>query len=572
MSETSADDGPITIPIYYNTVQSPQLVIYVSLGGGPAEPYSFDTGAPNLFATYGSWWPGTTEATQQGADSYTFAQAPTYYYNPLATTVTLSDAAGDSLATATNVDVAQITNIDDATPAESYANWSESVASGGTPLGNGTFGDFGAGLYGTSTLGTVLAQIPEAPGLEQGFIVEAPSSAAEPGTLTIGLDSATIKAWENNPDTIILTMTPAGDGDLPNPDGNAAWPIFNKAQASDTDVTIVSNGETYTAQVPTVIDTDGGANNNIYDPGSLDLPSWLGYGTLPDGSQYSLSQPVADGVGGTILSYDSGSGALPAGGSTEIAQTTLADMLRDNPGFNLFLDYDVMFDAADDEVLLQPISCFAAGTRIATPDGWAAVEALRVGDLVLTQSGATLPILWIGSRHVDCRRHATPAQVQPIRIEPHSFGPGTPRRPLYLSPDHAVHVEQVLIPVKYLVNGTTIRQQNAPAVTYFHVELPCHSILLAEGLPVESYLDTGDRPSFAGHQTTLHPAWGNDARDIGLVFDTLGYAPLRVSGPEVERARSLLAARGEILSRAASEPQQLRRLEQRQADDAGIAA
>lgn len=433
MSETTADNGPIVIPIYYNTVQIPQLVIYVSLGGGPAEPYSFDTGAPNMFATYGTWWPGTTEATAQGADSFTFAQAPTYYYNPLATTVTLSDAAGDSLATATNVAVAQITNINSNTPAESYTAWANAVSGGGTPLANGTFGDFGAGLYGSSTLGTVLAQIPEAPGLKEGYIVAAPSSAAAPGTLTVGIDPATLAAWKANPATITLAMNPTGTGNLPNPDGNTAWSIFSKAQASDTTVTIISNDGTFTAQIPTVLDTDGGKNNIIYDPGTLDVPSWLADG-VPDGASYTLTQgATGTTTGGTILSYTVNAGVLPAGGNTLLLSTTPADGLRDNPGFNLFLQYDVMYDVADNQILLQPISCFAAGTRIATEDGAVPVEALRPGDRVRTQEGGLEPVIWVGSRQVNCRRHPSPASVQPILIAPDSFGPGLPERPLFLS-------------------------------------------------------------------------------------------------------------------------------------------
>jgi serralysin len=30
-------------------------------------------------------------------------------------------------------------------------------------------------------------------------------------------------------------------------------------------------------------------------------------------------------------------------------------------------------------------------------------------------------------------------------------------------------------------------------VTYYHIKLDRHDLLLAEGLPAESYLDTGDR-------------------------------------------------------------------------------
>jgi hypothetical protein len=190
------------------------------------------------------------------------------------------------------------------------------------------------------------------------------------------------------------------------------------------------------------------------------------------------------------------------------------------------------------------VPCYAAGTRIRTPRGDVPVEALAEGDAVVTIGGEALTIRWIGHRTVDCARHARPPSVLPVRIAPGAFGPNVPARPLFLSPDHAVFAEGVLIPVKYLVNGTTIAQRAVASVTYFHIELPEHAVILAEGLPAESYLDTGDRRDFAngGGAVTLHPVWGTEARDVTLIHDALGAAPLRVAGPEVDRARALLAA------------------------------
>ena len=51
------------------------------------------------------------------------------------------------------------------------------------------------------------------------------------------------------------------------------------------------------------------------------------------------------------------------------------------------------------------------------------------------------------------------------------------------SPDHAVFIDGVLIPVRYLINGRTIVQEPADEVTYYHVELPRHDVIFAEGLP-----------------------------------------------------------------------------------------
>jgi collagen type I/II/III/V/XI/XXIV/XXVII alpha len=194
-------------------------------------------------------------------------------------------------------------------------------------------------------------------------------------------------------------------------------------------------------------------------------------------------------------------------------------------------------------VNLEAPACFAAGTRIRTSRGDVAVEALAVGDLVVTVSGALRPIIWLGSRHVDCARHGRPSAVHPVRIRAGAFSLGLPLRDLTLSPDHAVFVEGVLIPVKHLINGYTITQMAVDSVTYFHIELESHDVVLAEGLTCETYLDTGDRSSFStdGDVTVLHPLWGSEARDIALVIEALSYAPLRVAGPEVARIRASLA-------------------------------
>jgi hypothetical protein len=79
--------------------------------------------------------------------------------------------------------------------------------------------------------------------------------------------------------------------------------------------------------------------------------------------------------------------------------------------------------------------------------------------------------------------------VWPVRVAAGAFGPARPTRDLYLSPDHAVFVEDVLIPIRCLVNGDTVVQCPVDEITYYHVELACHDIVLAEGLTVESYLD-----------------------------------------------------------------------------------
>ena len=191
----------------------------------------------------------------------------------------------------------------------------------------------------------------------------------------------------------------------------------------------------------------------------------------------------------------------------------------------------------------SPIACFVAGTRLATESGEVEVQSLRVGDRVrAVLTGRWETVAWIGHRVIDCTRHPHKDQVWPVRVSAHAFGPCQPGRDLWLSPHHGVYVNDVLIPVGLLINGTTIRQIQLPAIDYWHVELPRHEVILAEGMPAESYLDTGDRTDFllAGPFTTLFPIFGSQRADGE------GCAPLVTDGIALDSARVLVADRAAL--------------------------
>ncbi|MEA2768181.1 MAG: hypothetical protein QOD93_1143, partial [Acetobacteraceae bacterium] len=107
-------------------------------------------------------------------------------------------------------------------------------------------------------------------------------------------------------------------------------------------------------------------------------------------------------------------------------------------------------------------------------------------------------------------------------------------------------------PVRYLVNGTTIVQRKVPTVTYYHVELPRHDVLLAEGLPIESYLETGARLAFAngGKVMQLHPDFAPDPIHAALIWEAEGYAPLVVAPAQLEPVRNRLLHQAEALQAA----------------------
>ena len=184
--------------------------------------------------------------------------------------------------------------------------------------------------------------------------------------------------------------------------------------------------------------------------------------------------------------------------------------------------------------------CFAAGTRILTTRGDVAVEALAVGDVVITHAGEEQPIIWIGRREVEIDAHPRPESVRPVVIEPEALGDGMPARRLVVSPDHALFIGGVLVPAKELLNWTTIRQDNAAArVLYYHVELAAHDVIFAEGTPVETYLDTGHRGIFdnAEDHVVALPAVMQQRREAE------GCAPLCLGGPELAEIRRKIAAR-----------------------------
>ena len=203
--------------------------------------------------------------------------------------------------------------------------------------------------------------------------------------------------------------------------------------------------------------------------------------------------------GNTIQLWDAGhtqfAGLVPARCSSRCRYH--ADWQNDGAGgTSLFLDDD---------------PCYVAGTRILTATGERMVETLMQGDIVLTLAGDELsaqPVKWIGRRRIDLTAHPRPETVAPIRIQRGAFADNMPHSDLLVSPDHAIFVDGKLICARQLINGTTIRQEKGlTSLEYFHVELDAHAILLAEGLPAESYLDTGNHGFFtnSGEPLVLHP-------------------------------------------------------------------
>jgi hypothetical protein len=146
-----------------------------------------------------------------------------------------------------------------------------------------------------------------------------------------------------------------------------------------------------------------------------------------------------------------------------------------------------------------------------TDRGEVPVEELAIGDRVATRNGLR-PIKWIGRRGYDGRFIRGNRDALPIVVRAGALAEGVPARDLWLSPSHALFIDDVLVEAEYLVNGLSIVQAEAvDRVEYFHLEFEGHEVILAEGAPAESYVECDNRRGFhnAHEFTALYP---NDAR------------------------------------------------------------
>ncbi|MHC5232351.1 Hint domain-containing protein [Brucella sp. LJL56] len=158
-------------------------------------------------------------------------------------------------------------------------------------------------------------------------------------------------------------------------------------------------------------------------------------------------------------------------------------------------------------------NCLLKGTLVETPTGLVAVETLTVGDLVTTARGETRPVKWVGWQNHRKGGTQWNESVMPIRVKRYAIDSKTPQRDLYLSPNHALLIDGVLIRAKDLVNGQSIaRVSMDKTIDYYNIVLDSHEAVLAEGAAVETYLMRGDSyksfTNFAEYQE-LYPEEAN---------------------------------------------------------------
>jgi hypothetical protein len=168
------------------------------------------------------------------------------------------------------------------------------------------------------------------------------------------------------------------------------------------------------------------------------------------------------------------------------------------PPLNTTLTIIELTDNGPDIPVDTVVPCFTKGTLIETPDGMRPIEALAVGDEVVTMDRGPQRIRWIGARALTGQELSEKPKLRPIRIAAGTLGSGLPQRDLLVSPQHRMLVRsaiairmfntsEILVAAHALVGvpGITV-EENAESVEYFHMLFEQHEIVFAEGAPSES--------------------------------------------------------------------------------------
>jgi len=155
------------------------------------------------------------------------------------------------------------------------------------------------------------------------------------------------------------------------------------------------------------------------------------------------------------------------------------------------------FDWDRDRDRHKHFHCFLKGTTVRTADGDRKIEDLAVGDLLPTIFGGISPIQWIG-RYRFKRSDPTKRWVKdvlPIRVARSALGPDIPQTDLYVTQQHALLIDGVLVAAGNLINGTTITRFDAgefDELEFFHIKLELHDVIYAAGAPCETLLNVDE--------------------------------------------------------------------------------
>jgi hypothetical protein len=355
-----------------------------------------------------------------------------------------------------------------------------------------------------------------------------------------------------NAGTIGMTGTAFPVAPPPVPAAYLAHPMPPLSSASRPAIDFESSGTNRLIVDPGAV-FRGAAEANAGASNTLELASASSAGTLTGiGSQFVNFGSIAfdqganwfiegdtAGLGGTISGFAQDdtieiagitvTGSSYAGGVLTLTEASGSATL-DLAGSFTTDEFQVTNVAGGAEITAL---CFCTDTLIETPAGPKKVQHLAPGDLVVTFGGKVRPVVWIGTGAVLAtygRRNA----ATPVIVHKGALAANVPYHDMRVTKGHSFLIDDVLIPVEFLVNHRSIEwDDRAQEVKLYHIELETHDVLVANGAPAESYRDDGNRWLFHN----ANAGWHLPPQEP--------YAPVMTGGPVVDGAwRRLLDRAG----------------------------
>ncbi|AXH72284.1 MAG: hint domain protein [Caudoviricetes sp.] len=361
--------------------------------------------------------------------------------------------------------------------------------------------------------------------------------------------------------TTILTGSPSGAindatfvGDVVL--DNNGTVTFQNVSISEKSAVTISSGTSLVLDQSTLmsgsINMDGGSlsNGNAYSGGPLsinfgDTTKKTNTVTL---NAYSLSNVTFTNVSpgdnitfvnayGNIKLVDDGSGIITVESNSGQVLTSLHTAKKTDGSYYTAADFSS--SATGNNAVLV---CFLSGSLINTPYGTKAVEDLSVDDEIITYvDGLAIPrrVTWAGQAHCNVRPHLPDDQAgYPVRICKDAIADSVPFKDLLITAEHCLFFDGKFVPARMLVNGHSIFfDKSITSYDYYHIETEAHSVIMADGMLTESYLNTGNRRAFSQKGNVVSIGGRND-----LTWDDAA-APLAVSRETVESLFRKIEAR-----------------------------
>ena len=328
--------------------------------------------------------------------------------------------------------------------------------------------------------------------------------------------------------TTTMVGTPSGQygtltyaGNLVISGSSSSTAISELKQTSSTDTITIENGAVISGSTLDV-------SNLTLDGGTI---SYSGQVTSSK-TTITLKHDNTQGNSITLPSYDFSGNVIIKGLSpadrlsitygtissvTDIASGEIAVTLSSGTVIDIYTAINpstgTYFTASSFTYSGSDLTCFLSGSMIETSDGLVAVEELTIGSEIITfNNGIEIlrRVTWAGHAHCTVRPYLPLDQAgYPVRILKDAVSDGVPFKDMLITAEHCLFFDGKFVPARMLVNGRSIFYDTSiTSYDYYHIETEEHSVIMADGMLTESYLDTGNRSAFrqAGEVVSLTPS------------------------------------------------------------------